>query len=862
MKTKSRIGLRRRLLLMPGLLLLLFVSPVLAQSSLKSRRDYVVGDHPTGFVIADYDADGFLDLITFNDPTVGDGDIALVKGFMDGTFRRVAAVISGSVPTGLVYADADNDGKADLIVSNWRSLEVAVHPGNGVGGFAPKISTLLATPPTSLVVGDWNKDGKKDVALLSGAQNSVVIRLGDGSGRFPTSRQTFSVGTNSKMIVNQAVTLPDGTTVDADFNKDGNLDLAVVNGGANAVQIFRGDGTGLFTLNATLATGSGPLAVAIADFNADTRLDLAVANFAADSVSVFLGTTTGGFGSPSALSPGSGPRGLAVGDLNKDGKLDLVVTLGKISQEGQVALMLGTGTGGFTLSNTLFVGPGPNIAALADFNRDGNLDVVTANYPANTVSILQSTGTATFLIPGRISVPFGSFPDGIAVGDFNRDGKPDVITANEQTNNVSIVTGDGACGSLSINSTNNTGITPISMVAGNFNGDLCPDLVTANNGDGTYTLMQGNCAGNFTVTNGNVVGCLDPIAVSTGDINGDGHLDMAIACETSGDLCVRPGTGTTNPVFGPAVCTPAVTKVAEGLAVGPYTLDAFADYALTSSAQLQAGETTNVISIAKSDGTGGVTEIPATFPVGVGPRGIVTGDLNGDGYLDLVLANTSSGTVSALLGDGGGVFSFPSIDSPAGQGPAAIALADYNLDGRLDAAVVNAGANNVSLLLGDGLGHFTKAGDYGTRDLPLAIGVFDCNNDGKPDLAVADNFNDTVTILVNQTVPGDPLAFTTLFGQTRTVFSWGVVGGATYDVIRGQVKSVTQGATSFNLGPVVCLANDLVETDTAASPDSANPPSGDAFFYAVRSVVGEVPGNYTVSVPSGKAGVPSSGGCP
>src|SRR2546425_7792904 len=351
-----------------SLAVLIAASPVLAQS-LKSRRDYVVGDHPVGVIATDYDGDGFLDLITVNQQTGGTGDIGLIKGFGDGSFRKVSSITSGVLPSGLSYADANNDGKPDLVVGNLRSQELMVHLGTGMGGFASPISTSIVGTPSGLVTGDWNGDGKVDVAVLNGPQSTVVILLGDATGHFPTTKQTLPVGSSSKMIAT------------GDFNKDGKADLAVVNSAANAVQIFRGDGTGLFALNSTLTTGAGPLAVAIADFNNDTRLDLAVANSAGDSLSIFLGNTAGGFNAPSTLSPGFGPRGLAVADLDKDGKLDLIVTPGKGSQEGQVGVMTGNGAGGVTLANTPFVGPAPDFPTVGAFNPRRNLHLVKAHRP-------------------------------------------------------------------------------------------------------------------------------------------------------------------------------------------------------------------------------------------------------------------------------------------------------------------------------------------------------------------------------------------------------------------------------------------------------------------------------------------------
>jgi hypothetical protein len=163
-------------------------------------------------------------------------------------------------------------------------------------------------------------------------------------------------------------------------------------------------------------------------------------------------------------------------------------------------------------------------------------------------------------------------------------------------------------------------------------------------------------------------------------------------------------------------------------------------------------------------------------------------------------------------------------------------------------------------MLGDGAGHLTKVGEFGTRDNPVAIAVADFNLDGKPDLATADYYSDGVSILLNQSVTGDPLVSTFVLGQVGTVYRWGAVPGAVYDVIRGRRSQVVVGPTSTNLGPVTCLANDLSVPDTANLPDGTYPPVGDAYFYLVRSVINGVASSYTVSS-SGKIGTPSSGDC-
>ena len=819
-------------------------TPVSAQYALKTRRDFRSGQHPVGVVAADYDGDGNIDLMTADELS---GYISLMKGFGDGTFRQVGTVVAGSEPTKVAFVDVNHDSYPDIVACNYLSQDVTVNLGNGHGIFGLKIRSLVSATPFGLAMGDWNNDTHLDVATVNdnpgSTPDNISILRGNGSGSFSNLTQ-ITVGIAPTSILT------------SDFNADGKADLVVVNSGSNTIQVWRGDGLGGFTLNTTLSPGAGttPVSATAADLNADGRPDLVVACKDAGNLRVYLANTTGGFNTPSTLTPGFGPRAVLVDDINKDAKPDLLVAMSQVSGVGELAVMIGNGTGGFGTPTVTSTGPSPTVLTSADFNKDGNLDIATASLTGNELSILETTATGVFVVAGKVTLASGSFPTAIVVADFNRDGKPDVAATSEGANQVAVARGDGLGGFLAptVLSTGNNS-APGALAVIDTNRDGAPDLVTMN-GANTMSVLQNNGAGTLSATNGISIGtCNEPVAVASGEISGDLNPDIAFVCDVSYQLCTRRGTGGTGSgAFGAVVCT-ATDPVPEGIALGNFNFDALNDAAFSS-------QTSGWVDVAFSDGAGGVTDIPSTFPTGTDPRGVARGDLNNDGFDDIVVASSGSDTISALLGDGGGGFSYPSIESPAGEAPNNIALVDLNLDGKLDAAVVNTNANNVSFLLGDGFGHFSKAGDFGSRDLPLAIGAGDFNLDGKPDLAVADNYADSLTILLNQSVLGDPLAMTSVLGQDASVFRWGLVPGAVYDVIRGQIKLVTQGPGSINLGPVTCIADDLPDTDTTAFADSAVPPVGDVFFYLVRPVIGGVAGQYSVST-TGKPAIPASGGC-
>src|SRR5262245_43011935 len=148
--------MRVRLAFLGLSVVLLLPSPASAQSSLKSRRDVAAGHHPVGALAIDFDGDGYLDLVSVDQM---DDALGLIKGFGDGTFRRVAGLGVGSLPTAVAFADTNGDGRSDLITANLRSQEITVNLNDGSGGYGPRLgSSAPGITATAMAIGDWNGD--------------------------------------------------------------------------------------------------------------------------------------------------------------------------------------------------------------------------------------------------------------------------------------------------------------------------------------------------------------------------------------------------------------------------------------------------------------------------------------------------------------------------------------------------------------------------------------------------------------------------------------------------------------------------------------------------------------------------------
>ncbi|PYR76112.1 MAG: hypothetical protein DMF86_13505 [Acidobacteria bacterium] len=237
--------------------------------------------------------------------------------------------------------------------------------------------------PASIATGDVNGDGIRDLAVANRLDDSVAVLLGNADGSFQRPVSVY-LGPNSS---------PCSVGI-GDFNRDGRLDLAVANSGANTVSILPGNGDGTFQPALSLAAGTGPASLAVADFNGDGKSDLAVANTGSNDLSIILGNGDGTFQPAQRWVTDAGPSFVAVADFNRDTKPDLAVVN---SGSGTISVLLGNGDGTFQAPSTFGAG-GTHVGSIAvgDFNGDGAQDLAVTNTDANTVSVLAGNGDGTF----------------------------------------------------------------------------------------------------------------------------------------------------------------------------------------------------------------------------------------------------------------------------------------------------------------------------------------------------------------------------------------------------------------------------------------------------------------------------------
>ena len=343
------------------------------------------GTTPGSVELADLNGDGKRDIVVANSDSK---NLTILLGDGRGGFTPApgSPVAAGELPNDIGIADLNSDGKLDLAIANHEQNQISIFLGDGSSRFTPAAPVKVQSKPHAhdVAVGDFNGDRKLDLAVESWEIDKVESLLGKGDGTFITPGSMSSVGR-----------MPYQRLRAGDFNNDGFADIVTTNAEGHNVTLLLGGKDGFKeSKGSPFPANKTPFGVAVGDLNKDGNLDLAIVNYSGqpddlknDGLTVLLGDGRGSLkmapGSP--FQTGAAPTRVAIGDVNGDGSDDIAASN---SESQNVTILPGTGKGDFGKPYLIRAGREPKGIAIADLNGDGKGDIVVANAQDNDLTII------------------------------------------------------------------------------------------------------------------------------------------------------------------------------------------------------------------------------------------------------------------------------------------------------------------------------------------------------------------------------------------------------------------------------------------------------------------------------------------
>ncbi|MCH8838312.1 MAG: VCBS repeat-containing protein, partial [Candidatus Marinimicrobia bacterium] len=736
-------------------------------------------------------------------------------------------------PASMVAADLDGDGDVDFAVGHFLSNVVTVlkngGEGNiiemeflGAGGFELEAITAV----------DLNGDGRVDLATTNASDNNVSVFLAKtGSPSFWIPDQ-YSVGRTPRDII--------GIDVDG----DGDIDLVVVNDEDYNLSLLRNNGDGTFQTAETIFLGvilSYGVLVTAADFDTDGDIDLAVTMQGSNTMGVLLNRGNGTFENPISYDLADPVQAVIAFDINGDGYTDLAFA--NASTSNNISILLNLGTGTFTAATKYTVGSNPVSLTHGDLDGDGDDELIIANYDDGTITVLQNNSDGSFELAATYFV--GPNPIEVIAIDLDDDGDIDIATMNQGDGQLAVLMNRNinatiefsadtlSFGSTKISSTDSTifiiynegldsslQVTSINSASLAFSASPATFIVPPNDSinvvvtfspdaileyrdslniisnDPRQTLVKIPITGwgnpildHHPPSNSISVSLETTISVAfglamagstfnansfvvqgnfTGIVSGGYSYDVdskVIVFTPSkpfrlGEIISVSLTTAIKSAVMDTLWRPSAWDFRAGMPNGSGQFAAATDYVVGSVPSYIIAADFNMdekIDLAVSHGNNADISIllnvgsaifdnVVKYQIGSGQGGIVAADLNGNGLIDLAALYLNH--VSVLLNNNGTGFI---IDRAyfVGGNPADLVAADFNGDGVTDLATVNPLSNSLSVLLNSGGGIFPDLVNYPVGADPYSIFAADLNGDGSIDLATSNSGSDNVAVLMN-----------------------------------------------------------------------------------------------------------------
>lgn len=596
-------------------------------------------------------------------------------------------------------------------------------------GGNPSAALRSGQAPNGIGGGDFNGDGRRDLAMINLAQDdAITVFLGQPGGTF-----------ENKVAAPLSISEVPTELAIGDFDGDTRLDLLVGCDKSAFVAFGRGDGSFLAPVP-VVQDLANVLSVAAGDLNGDSVSDVLVSSTSSFSnngigkLQIFLGQRDRSFAEGSSYPAGRVPGNVQTADVNNDGKLDVLTADSKVvtGRAPQVILFKGLGNGQLQpLSPSPTLGIQVNSLTTADFDLDGNVDLVVANFGPK-LEVLFGSGDGRF-DRRRQLLQAGPVTHGVAVGDFNGDGHLDIATSDfAESGRIFLGLGNGAFSAPSI--FGERGLM-VGITAGDWNRDGRDDLALATDDPNSVEVLLARPDGTVKVVGGNFPVDGTPFSLAAADFDGDGRQDVLTGNLLSSNISVLLGSG--NGSFNSRTDTAVGTRPRE-VVVADFNADGRPDAAVANN---ESGDVTVLLGL--GNGTFGHGN---TYTTGGSPRDIATADVNRDGLLDLLIVDESKDELCILLGRAEGQFAAHPIKLACGFAPQDLAVGDFNEDGLTDVAV--AGDNRVGLFLGDRqslLRRLPDSFEVGTDTFGIQAGDF--NHDSHLDVAVVNFGSDSVSIL-------------------------------------------------------------------------------------------------------------------